>query len=480
MDISIPINGWTIALFIYLLFIAIYQINDWRKVNKEHNNLLNHIKQRCKDEKSPQLNYRTWTDNLIDTILQLEEISKNLFSNIAQLKLECEKHHSLLNKAIKAHEDNILWSQHEFEKHTAELQERYRRMTTTLQSNYERAAAEKKKQISKLAQECEVWKWEIGDVQAALEESINSFFAHVSDLKADQIHRELLSCIDYLINKPRPIRPETAVAFKEKLNKETKLYYRNWQEAKLKYEYLLDLYQITDEDLEEEESTEEESTEEDVTEQNFLTNEEYQRLSTAEKSDLALKRYNARAKSIKRIGYDYELYCGYWLKTEARCRKIIQFGEQEGKKDHGRDIIAFDEQTTYIVQCKRWQQDKVIHEKHIFQLFGSTVEYCIAHQIPVTEIGKTIKPLFLTTAKYSNDAEKFAKELNVTLRYLPQGIYPQIKCNISANGEKIYHLPFDQQYNTTIIEEMKGEFFEWSAKDAESKGFRRAMRHIIQ
>lgn len=411
MDISIPINGWTIAIFIGLAIAIVSKTREWIKLDNEYHALLNHIKQRCRDKKSTILPSRIWVDNLIDTILELEESSKKLSSDVAHLKLEHEN-----------------------------------------------------------------WKRESGEVKAALGDSINSFFAHISELKADQIHRELQSCIEYLINKRRPIMPKTAAAFRAKLNSETKLYYKNWQEVQQKYDYLLDLYQITEEDIEEDETTDEV-----VTERNFLTEEEYSRLSSAEKSDLALSRYNkARARSIKRIGYDYELYCGYWLKTTERCKRVIQFGEQNGKKDHGRDIIAFDGQKTYVVQCKRWGQDKTIHEKHIFQLFGSTVEYCIHNNIPVTEIGHTVIPLFLTTANYSSDAERFANELHVDFRRLPQGDFPQIKCNIGANGEKIYHLPFDQQYNTTIIEERRGEFFTWSAQDAESKGFRRAMRHIIQ
>lgn len=415
MYITIPINGWTIAIFIGLAIAIVSKTREWIKLDNEYHALLNHIKQRCRDQKSTMLPSHIWVDNLIDIILKLEESSnkleessKKLSSDVAHLKLEHEN-----------------------------------------------------------------WKRESGEVKAALGDSINSFFAHISELKADQIHRELQLCIDYLINKPRPIMPETAAAFRAKLNSETKLYYKNWKEIQLKYEYLLDLYQITDEDIEEEESTEEV-----VTERNFLTDEEYRQLTTAEKSDLALRRYNARARSIKRIGYDYELYCGYWLKTIGKCKSVIQFGEQEGKKDHGRDIIAFDGRITYVVQCKRWRQEKTIHEKHIFQLFGSTVEYCIHNHIPVTSIGHTVIPLFLTTASYSSDAKRFAKELQVVPRILPQGDFPQIKCNIGAYGEKIYHLPFDQQYNATIIEESRGEFFAWSAQDAESRGFRRAMRHI--
>lgn len=53
--------------------------------------------------------------------------------------------------------------------------------------------------------------------------------------------------------------------------------------------------------------------------------------------------------------------------------------------------------------------------------------------------------------------------------------YPVIKCNISSNGEKIYHLPFDQQYDRTLIKN-NGEFYALTVKEAENKGFRRAFR----
>jgi len=41
--------------------------------------------------------------------------------------------------------------------------------------------------------------------------------------------------------------------------------------------------------------------------------------------------------------------------------------------------------------------------------------------------------------------------------------------------EKIYHLPFDQQYDNTKIFE-KGEFYCRTTEEAERKGFRRAFR----
>ncbi|MFA6944293.1 MAG: hypothetical protein WC220_00200, partial [Pedobacter sp.] len=53
--------------------------------------------------------------------------------------------------------------------------------------------------------------------------------------------------------------------------------------------------------------------------------------------------------------------------------------------------------------------------------------------------------------------------------------YPVIKCNIASDGEKIYHLPFDQQYDKTLIKN-NGEFYAATVREAENKGFRRAFR----
>lgn len=43
-------------------------------------------------------------------------------------------------------------------------------------------------------------------------------------------------------------------------------------------------------------------------------------------------------------------------------------------------------------------------------------------------------------------------------------------------GGKIYHLPFDQQYDKVKIEKNKGEFYCSTVQEAEKAGFRRAYR----
>jgi hypothetical protein len=89
-----------------------------------------------------------------------------------------------------------------------------------------------------------------------------------------------------------------------------------------------------------------------------------------------------------------------------------------------------------------------------------------------------VSACFVTSTKLSDRAKQFANELQIKIvEDLPLEHYPCIKCNVSRiNGTKIYHLPFDQQYDRTIIEEERNEYYVETVKEAESLGFRRAFR----
>ena len=204
--------------------------------------------------------------------------------------------------------------------------------------------------------------------------------------------------------------------------------------------------------------------------QNWLSPDEYQRLSSQEKYQLALDRYRARRKSNWEIGIEYERYIGYLCEQQGY--KVSYTGAKMGLEDMGRDLIASRDNDYFIIQCKRWSKEKSIHEKHIFQLFGSCVLYESQHQrIHVTGV-------FVTTTTLSDLARDCANRLSIQLfEQVPISDYPLIKCNISRSGEKIYHLPFDQQYDRVIIDPQAGEFFSSTIAEAESAGFRRAFRH---
>lgn len=224
----------------------------------------------------------------------------------------------------------------------------------------------------------------------------------------------------------------------------------------------------------------------------WLSPEEYRSLPTVEKYQLALDNYMKRNKSNAEIGRDYERYIGYQYELEGY--KVTYYGAENGLEDLGRDLICTKGQTVLIVQCKCWsnKKKKIIHEKHINQLYGTTIKYYIDHfnqeaHTPSPDDGlislfpelkrHKIIPVFVSTVPYSDTALKFANALGVQCRNIELGIYPMIKCNIShRDGEKIYHLPFDQQYDKCIIEKEEGEFYALTVQEAENAGFRRAMR----
>ena len=67
------------------------------------------------------------------------------------------------------------------------------------------------------------------------------------------------------------------------------------------------------------------------------------------------------------IGHEYEQK-GY---------KVTYTGITDRLEDKGRDLIAQKDNEILIIQCKNWSKYKEIHENHICQLFGTTVQYII-------------------------------------------------------------------------------------------------------
>ena len=74
----------------------------------------------------------------------------------------------------------------------------------------------------------------------------------------------------------------------------------------------------------------------------------------------------------------------------------------------------------------------------------------------------------------SDDARKIAEFLNIQVREneIFNKTYPCIKCNINrTTKEKIYHLPFDQQYDRIQINPQIGEMYVSTTKQAEDMRF---------
>jgi hypothetical protein len=221
----------------------------------------------------------------------------------------------------------------------------------------------------------------------------------------------------------------------------------------------------------------------------YTTEGERQALTKQELFQKALDRYWQKKKSPWQIGRDYERYIGYLY--ESKGYGVYYQGIIEGLEDLGRDLIAKKGKEVEVIQCKYWSQHKTIHEKHICQLFGTTLKYWIENQrqlrkelkiqqhlFPELIQRKQITGVFVTSTSLSETAREFASELGIEVKEkFPFQKYPAIKCNVSRKtGEKIYHLPFDQQYDRTIVEEERNEYYVETVAEAEQLGFRRAFR----
>jgi hypothetical protein len=201
----------------------------------------------------------------------------------------------------------------------------------------------------------------------------------------------------------------------------------------------------------------------------WITDQEWQTLAEVERSQLALDRYCLRNKSKWEIGIEFERFCGHAL--EAKQWEVTYHGAIQGINDLGRDLIARKPGKILVVQCKRWSKEKTIHEKHIFQTYGTMVA------LRIDEPGTDVQGWFVTSTNLSDRARQFADVLGVKITENQEpGDFPRIKCNAKSKQGDVYHLPFDQQYDRIIMRPQKGDFYCLTAAEAENRGFRRAMR----
>ena len=209
----------------------------------------------------------------------------------------------------------------------------------------------------------------------------------------------------------------------------------------------------------------------------FVDKDEYQKLCQAERNQLALDRYLSRNHSQAMIGRFYERYLGYLHERDGW--EVEYIGIFKGLEDLGRDLICKKENQVKVVQAKCWSSEKLIHEKHIFQLFGTTQLY-LMDETDIDLFAPNVRPVFITTTQLSEVAKRAAEWLEIAVEeYYPlDKTYPMIKCNINLRSqEKIYHLPMDQQYDKVKITPETGECYVKTTAEAEALGFRRAFRY---
>ena len=303
-----------------------------------------------------------------------------------------------------------------------------------------------------------------------------SGFPWFANAYADFVHLQELRVAEEMVNKSRP-----AYSSAEKVKEAGRRRREAERIAKI-FKYQIEYYEalfpwladLKGEEIEDELIRIQEGMSADTDEDpaiRWLTPEEYKSLAPSEKFQRALERYWTKKKSKWEIGRDYERFIGYRYESEGA--DVAYHGIIEGFDDLGRDLIVTSGDEVCIVQCKYWSLEKTIHEKHIFQLHGTTIAYTLDHP------RKKVRGHFVTSTKLSDRARQFATHLGIEVTEgLSLSPYPCIKCNISGRSkERIYHLPFDQQYDTTRVEKSRGELYAATVAEAEKLGFRRAFRY---
>ena len=297
---------------------------------------------------------------------------------------------------------------------------------------------------------------------------------------------------NYLVNKKRP-----AIVQAEKIKeiaKEKKLFKKEFLITKYIIEYYETLFPwlreyvgINSEELIQSIYLENHSEENDPV-SFYITKSEFETLSVSERNQKALDRYWNRDKDPWQIGRDYERYIGHLYENKGF--KVQYHGIEKIKEDLGRDLICIKGNEIEIVQCKYWSSQKgiPIRENHVTQLYGTTIKYFLDNKrknkkvqlnlFPELLKESNITPVLTTTTDLSETAMEFAKVLGIRVDKIPMDKdYACIKCNINfQTNDRIYHLPFDQQYDNTMIDFTKDEMWAKTVKEAESYGFRRAWR----
>ena len=164
------------------------------------------------------------------------------------------------------------------------------------------------------------------------------------------------------------------------IRKEAKERIRIAKEAEYQLEYLKQIYpeieEIVDcsyDDIKDMSSIEEFKENYDYT-ASYLSKKEYDELDSKERNQLALS-----------VGYNL------YQKSSDKC-SVRYFGNEKRLEDLGRDLIVESHNVIKIVQCKYWSRSKEIHEKHIFQLYGTAVSYKLDNDCE----GKEVVPVFVT------------------------------------------------------------------------------------
>ena len=171
-----------------------------------------------------------------------------------------------------------------------------------------------------------------------------------------------------------------------------------------------------------------------------------------------------------KYGRDYERYIGYLWEKDGY--KVIYNGAVEGVFDGGIDLICICEDECILIQCKRWKN--TVSKEYIKRLNYVAKKFQRYHP----EYSE-VKPYFYTTSDYTKDAYNIADKYDIECcieKFNSVREYPPVKCLIH-NGDKIYYLPFDKEFDRISVE--NGCDYKFKIADAERAGYHYHLNHDV-
>lgn len=113
------------------------------------------------------------------------------------------------------------------------------------------------------------------------------------------------------------------------------------------------------------------------------------------------------------IGQEYEKHVADIYRNDGY--DVEMYGRNQGLSDHGCDLIArnIKSEEVHIIQCKRWAQNRQIHENVVCQLYGTSAAFQRFNCFNI------VLPVLISTHYPSSEAARFADLLGIEIRVIP-------------------------------------------------------------
>ena len=166
-------------------------------------------------------------------------------------------------------------------------------------------------------------------------------------------------------------------------------------------------------------------------------------------------------KTTKGKGRLYERYIGYLLETQYY--EVNYLGIKRKSKDDGIDLIASDDESTWVIQCKNYEKYKKVPVQEIRE--HKTVVDTYAKNHP----DKKVLGAFFVTSDFTEPSKIAAKEFEISIFQVKlPARFPVIKCEKENN----YLLPTDDAvYDFHNLKIKIGDCYCLTINEAIKKGF---------